>query len=105
VVGLNQEEGHASPIEELSQIPESQLEEDVGSTFCNQFKGVAYKFWLVLFPVGAEQKVSYLRNWDLWGPFLMAVAFLLIIGSTLLAIQPTTSSWRYSTRCSWGQEW
>jgi hypothetical protein len=45
VVGLNQEEGHASPIEELSQIPESQLEEDVGSTFCNQFKGVAYKFW------------------------------------------------------------
>jgi len=42
---------------------------------------VVSKFCLVLFPVGAEEKVNYLRNWDLWGPFLMGVAFLLIIGS------------------------
>lgn len=39
------------------------------------------KFFLVLFPVGAEEKVNYLKNWDLWGPFLMGIAFLLIIGS------------------------
>jgi hypothetical protein len=42
---------------------------------------VISKFFLVLFPVGAEEKVNYLKNWDLWGPFLMGIAFLLIIGS------------------------
>lgn len=71
----------------------------MGLTFCRQFKAVGYKFLIVLFPVEAEEKVNYLRNWDLWGPFLMGVTFLLIIGSTALPTQPTRSSWRSSRPC------
>lgn len=80
-VGLNRNQGHTSPIEEISQVPESQLDEDVGTTLCNQFKGVVYKFGLVVFPINAEEKVNYLRNWDLWGLFIEGILFLLIIGS------------------------
>lgn len=65
----------------------------MGTTFGKQFKGVAFKFWLVLFPVNAEEKVNYLRNWDLWGPYLQGILFLLVIGSNRIDIQPTTSFW------------
>lgn len=82
-IELNRNEGHTSPIEEISQIPDRQLDEQVGTTLVNQFLGVVYKFWLVLFPINAEEKVNYLRNWDLWGPFLQGIFFLLIIGSTI----------------------
>ena len=43
--------------------------------------------------MNAEDKVNYLRNWDLWGPYLQGILFLLIIGSNHIDIQPTTNFW------------
>jgi hypothetical protein len=45
----------------------------------------------VLFPINAEAKISILKNWDLWGPAILAAIFLLVIGSKLIFIQPTTN--------------
>jgi hypothetical protein len=57
------------------------MEEEACTTFCKELNGVVYKFWLTIFPRDNEENVNYLRNWDLWGPFIIGVLYILIIGS------------------------
>ena len=85
-----------SPIEEIGQIPDNLMEEEACTTFCKELKGVVYKFWLAIFPRDNEENVNYLRNWDLWGPFLIGVLFILIIGSNPVLKQVMTSLCSYS---------
>lgn len=40
------------------------------------------KFSYVLIPRSQDESPSYVRNWDLWGPFLMCLIFAFFIDST-----------------------
>ena len=55
---------------------------------CRQrLHGVFYKFGFVLIPRESHDGTNKLRNWDMWGPFLMCLVFGLFINSNFLYIQ------------------
>ena len=81
-----------SPIEEIDQIPDNNIDEGAGVSFCRDFKSVCYKFWISIFPRNDEAGTNYLRNWDLWGLFLLGIIFILTVKSTFNFIKTRNNS-------------
>ncbi len=64
----------------------SEFSVGISDTMMRELSGVIYKFTYVLIPRGSHDGTNKLRNWDMWGPFLMCLVFGLFINSKLLSL-------------------
>ncbi len=71
-----------SPITQWIKVPLS-LNLGITDTMLREVYGVIYKFSYVLIPRGSHDGTNKLRNWDMWGPFLMSLIFGIFINSML----------------------
>ena len=69
-------------MEKFDKLPENTLDEGICDSLIGEVKAVCLKFSYVLVPKADPEKEKKLRNWDLWGPFFLALLFAFFIDST-----------------------
>ena len=78
------------PCADYDSIPVNTMDFGLCHTICFEMQEMCFKFSFVLVP-REERGSARLRNWDLWGPFLMCLFFGFFIKSTSLSTQTPTS--------------
>ena len=90
-----------TPVEMMKQVPKNSLDQDICSSLADEMKGICVKFSYVLIPRSQDANSHHLRNWDLWGPFIMCLIFAFFIDSTQSVTQTPIHFWCLSSRSLW----
>ena len=58
------------------------MDEGICNSLTRELKNICVKFSYVLVPRNLGENSQHLRNWDLWGPFLLCLIFAFFVDST-----------------------